>query len=779
MSNLTTDQSSYVDPVLRRFNDLKFENNLEGTLNGTIDESLLAESNADPDYSYCGVYVWGGQLINLSAIESNSSKWNRYFDLPNGIVTRNANVTIGRTRIDGCQLVETMQAPTGNAIWARGSTTQTLTVQGENSLPVLIHNVVNGIKATNINVVARNISGGNYEKAIYTTNVNPLVQIDVENCNFENVSRLGLHHRGFGKLNYLHNTLDIDGEVISQGGGSILLGEGILATPVLNNVLKADIRDNTIDVNTGKAGITVYNAMADIHENTIDLDYDDPAVINGIGLHNPFNSAVSCNLITGTDYETQTHTNGIYLAGGSNLSVTCNDVTETGAGIRFFGMNDATLVRANTIDEHLFGLAYGYPGAGDGTFSSPQSYRGNYWTVLNATDNPTDRYGAIHYASNFQPVNESNYTVNDSQGKYYMPKWTAAGTWFESNNGTSNQTCTEASVPLCLDGPGAFRPELPDGLDSWIIQDSLGNAAWQATGTRRLLLRFAENANLVNDSTFSAFATAVSTTDDVDRHEVAEAVRLVAQLDSALTAALEDGHQDLSLMMTNILNGMDSLAWSASEIDSTYWSAYVDSLSTLYRTDYTAWKVYADSARNIIVDRLEDALDDNDSLTPESTWADNEQTVMHIALSWLTSNRDTLATSEIDDLEDIAAQCPTEGGDAIWTARSLLLGVGNYAWDDAEACQQAEQQYSNKGVPLTTNCSLTPNPAIESVTIWCTLPVGSALVVSDIFGRQLLSQSYTGNGQTLNTSQLNSGSYFLKITHPDHPVALQRLQITR
>ncbi|HRW74278.1 MAG: T9SS type A sorting domain-containing protein [Lewinellaceae bacterium] len=779
ITNLETGGTAYTDPILTRFNDLKFENNLEGTLKGTIDESLLAESNADPDYSYCGVYVWGGQLINLSAIESNTSKWNRYFDLPNGIVTRNANVTIGRTRIDGCQLVESMQAPTGNAIWARGTTTQTLTVQGEYSLPVLIHNVVNGIKATNIHVLAKNISGANYQKAIYTTNVNPLVQIDVENCNFDNISRQGLHHRGFGKLNYYHNTLDIDGEVVSQGGGSILLGEGILATPVLNNVLKADIRDNTIDVNTGHAGITVFNCMADIHENTIDLDYDDPAVINGIGLHNPFLSTVSCNLITGTDYATQTHTNGIYLAGGSNLSVTCNDVTETGAGIRFFGMNDATLVRANTIDEHLFGLAYGYPGAGDGTFTSPQSYKGNYWTVLNATDNPADRYGAIHYASNFQPVNESNYTVNDSQGKYYMPKWTAAGTWFQSFNTSDNQTCTEATVPLCDDGPGVFRPETPDDLDSWIFQDSLGNAAWQATGTRRLLLRFAENANLVNDSTFSAFATAVSTSDDADRHEVAESVRLVAQLDSALTVEVKNGRQDLNLMMGNILNGMDSLAWSTSETDSTYWSAYVDSLSALYRTDFAAWKVLADSARNIIFDRLEDALDDNDSLTPETTWGENEQAVIHIGLSWLTGNRDTLSTSEIADLEEIASQCPTDGGDAVWTARSLLLGVGNYAWDDAEACQEAQQQYSDKGVPVTTDCTLVPNPATESITIWCTLPAGSSLVVSDLFGRQLVSQSFTGNGQRITTSHLNSGSYIIRISHSDHPVALQRFQITR
>lgn len=779
ISNLETGGTAYTDPVLTRFNDLKFENNLEGTLKGTIDESLLAESNADPDYSYCGVYVWGGQLINLSAIESNSNKWNRYFDLPNGIVTRNANVTIGRTRIDGCQLVETMQAPTGNAIWARGSTTQTLTVQGEHSLPVLIHNVVNGIKATNINVVARNISGGNYEKAIYTTNVNPLVQIEVENCNFENISRLGLHHRGFGKLNYHHNTLDIDGEVISQGGGSILLGEGILATPVLNNVLKADIRDNTIDVNTGKAGITVYNTMADIHENTIDLDYDDPAVINGIGLHNPFLSTVSCNLITGTDYETQTHTNGIYLAGGSNLSVTCNDVTETGAGIRFFGMNDATLVRANTIDEHLFGLAYGYPGAGDGTFTSPQSYRGNYWTVLNATDNPADRYGAIHYSSDDNAVNQSKYTVNDSQGKYYLPKWIAAGTWFLGDDELSNQSCTEASVPLYDVGPGVFRPETPDDLDSWIMQDSLGNAAWQSTGTRRLLLRFAENANLLNDTTFAAYSTTVSSSDDADRHEVAESIRLASYLDSALTAVLDAGRQDLTQMVANIFTGMDSLAWSSTEVDSIFWTGYVDSLSTLYRSDYAAWKIFADSARSIIFDRLEDALDVNDGLSPESTWAENEQAVTHIGLSWLTGNQDTLSTSEIGDLEDIAAQCPTEGGDAVWTARSLLLGVGEYIWDDAESCQQAEQQYSDKGVPITTECTLTPNPAIESITIWCTLPAGSTLVVSDIYGRRVVAQPFYGNGQTLSTSQLTSGTYILRITHPDHPAALQRLQITR
>ncbi len=606
MTNLVSDATAYSDPILTRFSDLKFENNLEGTLKGTIDESLLAESNANPEYSFCGVYVRGGNMINLSSFESDTYNWNRYFDLPNGIVTVNANVIVGRTHIDGSHQESAISALTGHAILARGNN-HLLTVKGESaSKPVTIYHCDYGIRAlAKMNVYAEHVSGSDYLKGVYSTGVSPNLTIKVQDCNFDEVAEVGLHHRGYGHLDYTRNVLGIDGGVTSQGGSSILVGEGILATPVLYNHLSSDIRDNTIDVNTGSAGITIFNSPVEIHENTINLKYDNVAVINGIGLLNPFNSAVSCNLITGTDYDNQSQTNGIYLAGSSNLAVTCNDVTETGAGIRFFGLNDATEIRANTMDEHLFGLAYGYPSAGSGTYTSPQAFKGNYWPVLNSEDNPSGRYGAIHYSYDQFPVDESKYTVNDSEGKAYLPKWNAVSTWFFPDEGSANQNCSESSTLICLNGIGAYRPLVPDALDEWIMQDSLNHAAWQANGIRHLLRRFASNTLLLQDSTFYVYHTSVLSSDEAAWHDVAESIRTAWKVDSALQMSFEQHRSNLDALTAALFMAMDSLVYASNDTDSTYWAGQLDTALLDYRAEFVVWSPIADSIDQIAMDRLD------------------------------------------------------------------------------------------------------------------------------------------------------------------------------
>ena len=128
-------------------------------------------------------------------------------------------------------------------------------------------------------------------------------------------------------------------------------------------------------------------------------------------------------------------------------------------------------------------------------------------------------------------------------------------------------------------------------------------------------------------------------------------------------------------------------------------------------------------------------------------------------------------------LEDIADQCSTSGGDAVWMARSILRGTGQYTWDDEDLCEEAAPQSSKNGIPLSSAFSINPNPVDQVATLWCTLPQGSTLQVVDMFGRTVFTETFEGMGHQLHTSALAIGTYLVRITHVDYPQAIQRLQV--
>ena len=117
-------------------------------------------------------------------------------------------------------------------------------------------------------------------------------------------------------------------------------------------------------------------------------------------------------------------------------------------------------------------------------------------------------------------------------------------------------------------------------------------------------------------------------------------------------------------------------------------------------------------------------------------------------------------------MEDIAAQCPLAGGNAVFKARAILSLINSdLSYDDVNICLQ--QGIVLRQTPKKLTAHLYPNPAKNSVTLVYELPKGSPaeLLLFNSTGmlqsKQLLNTEMTQ--MIFSTEHLTPGVYHYRI----------------
>jgi len=134
---------------------------------------------------------------------------------------------------------------------------------------------------------------------------------------------------------------------------------------------------------------------------------------------------------------------------------------------------------------------------------------------------------------------------------------------------------------------------------------------------------------------------------------------------------------------------------------------------------------------------------------------------VNLILSNLYSNEIFECTpSELDTLRSIAAQCPLEGGGAVFQARGLLEILVQEHFNTGPNCSVTEERRAENILP-STNIQITPNPNNGNFQI--SLPSGIItdwkFELFDLNGRSQW-QSSTPN-DFVQISGIPSGFYFL------------------
>jgi hypothetical protein len=767
--------NQFTAPYLAQFSNVHFTSSINGgTLGSPIDSDLLGHPEASATQMFAGVVVKSCDLVRLGDADNAQSDWNSYSNLPNGIYIEHSNVQVAKSTFDVYE-DPLSTAPSGYAIYSRGSGHHWLEVKGiSGQQPIAVY-APYGIRSDfNRSTQIRRVHFYQAERAVETRSLSALARVQVEQCSLVNTANHGLRHYGLGEVNYWNNYIHMrDLQDVSTIKGRAILTNAILK----HGAQKLSIKENMIDLIRGQGGIESWMSSGVISENTVQIETADLAVRHGIAWMAPYQALLSCNLIQGPSYGGLSQTDALYLGNSSATEVTCNEVDEVGAGLRLFGMHNAMQIRANTFGDHELGLAYGYANPADQTITGQQALRGNYWPDMHSNASIGGRYGAIHYG-NSQNVNFSKYIVNNSADQAFMPKWSANGDWFNSQVGV-NQDCFEEEEAICDLGPGAFGPPVVDDIDVRFLQDSMPHPEWQYTGARRLMQRISDHPSMLEDVDIADFYDAAMQSDLGAWHDVDQQMQHAWVVDSILKSSLDAAEAALYAQAGKIMLAQDSLALAGTETDSLYWRAQLDTAYMDYHPLYSDWSHLFDSVQQIAIGRLMDARTDNTALTTSGLWLENEKAVRHIALAMVIEQRDTLSGTEVATLEDIADQCPTWGGDAVYLARAILLGVGTYDWDNRTLCVEAEERHAYLGRPLAASLQVQPNPARDQISVLSESRPGSALRLVDMYGRILRSDIYTGHGHQISVSALPAGRYVVQLFDVAGQVQVASLQVIR
>ena len=171
----------------------------------------------------------------------------------------------------------------------------------------------------------------------------------------------------------------------------------------------------------------------------------------------------------------------------------------------------------------------------------------------------------------------------------------------------------------------------------------------------------------------------------------------------------------------------------------------------------------------------------NTAVYTNTVFEDNQRTVNDIYLNTIASTEDvTVSETQAAILEYIAGQCPLTGGNAVFQARALYALVSEKDFDDEILCggnapMEAFIGYdeevsifpedSKEEIESVQSFLVYPNPANDEIIIEFSLDSKPKLIVLfDAFGKQVYKIIPDESGShIINTSDVNSGIYFLKL----------------
>lgn len=162
----------------------------------------------------------------------------------------------------------------------------------------------------------------------------------------------------------------------------------------------------------------------------------------------------------------------------------------------------------------------------------------------------------------------------------------------------------------------------------------------------------------------------------------------------------------------------------------------------------------------------------------------NEKMVNEIYLSTVAKGIDEFTTDQINDLFNMANQCPLIGGNAVYRARAIYALIDNEQdFDDPSLCLPFGIIVRNVEQVATTGFTVMPNPAQDEVALVCAASFdGSPTVVFyDAVGHEVLRKTSSGDQQRfhLSVAALAPAVYHYKVFIPGGGIGNGKLTVLR
>ena len=160
----------------------------------------------------------------------------------------------------------------------------------------------------------------------------------------------------------------------------------------------------------------------------------------------------------------------------------------------------------------------------------------------------------------------------------------------------------------------------------------------------------------------------------------------------------------------------------------------------------------------------------------------NKKTVNDLFLNTVAKGLITFTGTQLSDLQNIALQCPIEGGSAVYEARSLLALVEDNVYDDGILCTTAQARIGSTEITYEAlnGFRLFPNPTKGQVTLMIPADVSKGKVtIVNAQGAIVLEQKLAvkSRSATISTGQLTGGIYLLNVFDNNKNIFTEKLVV--
>jgi hypothetical protein len=173
--------------------------------------------------------------------------------------------------------------------------------------------------------------------------------------------------------------------------------------------------------------------------------------------------------------------------------------------------------------------------------------------------------------------------------------------------------------------------------------------------------------------------------------------------------------------------------------------------------------------------QIQNLLNYNSGISTSLTIDGNHKSVNDIVLRFFAT--DTLATGDLSVLEIIAAQCPLEGGDAVYEARAMVSYFTGVQFDNSACIGSDEREDETANTVAVENITVYPNPATNMVIIQGA-PEDAVVNITDYLGRLIHSGKLQSN--RIELTSLQSGMYTVQVLSSENTLlTTQKLVVAK
>lgn len=759
-----------------------------GTDGGLLNDPFYpSNDNYSNSRGWAGIYIEG---TRTSSIGEGNSDINNFKNLANGIFLRSSSVGvlsggIISGGIVGCTFSEIHRGGYGADIAGNGIRflesphmgnfmRQVGTGLGNTSNPSFDDCEV-GINSLTVNkggitnIVSLNNRMDNMETGYRISNPTGTAKVDINNNYVNSNQYLGNSNMGaFGifvdiasqnattDINISDNVVSVDQDDVA---GGIRIDKNYLDMSTDGNIV---VSGNVVTIEDGGVGIFGYSTGGMIiKENEVNKLVDATGgELGGILLFSGFDNDILCNDIYGPEPVTLGVSSGISVINDINPKILNNHVTDFNISLDVaqdcgtaadIGCNDF-------LGDNNYALYYEYD-----AMTGSQYDKGN---VFNCN--------SVEAEARSDAYNFTNELYSALIGTLAYPDGPQPAAFFQPSLNPTPPTCP--TDPACELTAVVYKKT---STDFAIANDTLSVSPGTLSSARLNLYRkLVEQDSLLDGDTLMQNFVDVHENGPVGQfYTIRKRINELIKVPTDLQDEYDDNLERIQVRLETIdscLAILDTVTYWALVYDTL--QDRIDRLSGDIEGFYDANVEILDSMQSLRV-LLSDSLSVlNGAVYAVETFDVNQQKVFDIFLSTIAIGNFTATNAQLDTLENIAAQCPSEGGRAVLEAIHLhQLFTGS----DLPLNDCVEERSSKLLQPTgEVQFTLAPNPTTGTCTVNYRLKKGQKgeINVWNGFGELKVKYSIDDRSrQTIKIEDLSSGIYFVQLLVEGKLVGTQKL----